>query len=92
MIVIHKDLGSYYSENIQKEEAAIGGGEMSQFFDNYLEQVEALLEIIAAARSRDWEGCLAAIEKNKVLPFPWPDQLCKTNASTLGPDVSAESG
>ncbi len=37
---------------------------MSLFFDNYLNQVDALLEIIAAARSRDWEGSLAAIEKN----------------------------
>ena len=50
MRIINIDLMSYYSENIQKEEAEIGGGKMSQFFDKYLEQVEALLEIIATAR------------------------------------------
>lgn len=65
MVAIYEDLGSYYSDNVRREEAAIGGGdEMSLFFDNYLNQVDALLEIIAAARSRDWEGSLAAIEKN----------------------------
>ena len=36
--------------------------EMSKFLDNNLDQVEALLYIIATPRSRDWEGCLAAID------------------------------
>ena len=67
---------SYYSEDIQNKEA---GGEMSQFFDKYFEQVEALLRIIATASLRDWECCIAVIEKNKVLTFPWTDDLCKTD-------------
>ena len=43
---------SYYSENIQKEEAAIDDGDRSHLFDSYLEYVEALLEIIATAREK----------------------------------------
>ena len=50
MRILCEDLMCYYSENIQKKEATVGGGDMSYFFDSYLEQVKALVEITATAR------------------------------------------
>ena len=37
-------------------------GELAQFLNQYLEQVESLLSIITACRSGDWQGYLAALE------------------------------
>ena len=60
----YDDTENYYTENIQPLMDCHEQDDMSVFLDNYASQVEVLLAVIAAARSRDWEGCLAAIENN----------------------------
>ena len=64
MGVIYSDLESYYSENIRPVIANQGHDDLGMFLDNYVAQVDSLLALIAAARSSDWEACLAAIDRN----------------------------
>jgi len=51
-----------------------GTGELASFFNQYLDQVEALLEIIAACRQGDWLAYLAALD-NQIKYFFAADLL-----------------
>ena len=61
--MIYSNLESYYSENIRPVIANQGHDDLGMFLDNYVAQVDSLLALIAAARSSDWEACLAAIDR-----------------------------
>ena len=37
-------------------------GDLAQYLDQYLDQVENLLQIISACRQEDWKGYLAALQ------------------------------
>ena len=67
MIRIFEDIQSYYTEHVQEKEKQ-GVGELAQFLDQYLEQIDSLLQLISACRQGDWEGYLAALE-NQVKYF-----------------------
>ena len=60
---IYDDILSMYSGNVKPhEEAGEDTPELAEFLTQYLEQVESLLCLASACRSRDWEGYLAALE------------------------------
>ena len=62
MTTVFDEIQSKYVTNIQEKLTKNEDGGLAQFLDNYLEQVENLLQIISASRREDWEGYLAALE------------------------------
>ena len=74
MLAIFEDIQSYYTSQIQEKENEQEAGELAQFLDQYLEQIESLLQLISAFRQGDWEGYLAALE-NQIKYFFTHDLL-----------------
>ena len=65
---IFGDIETYYTAEIQGKEEIQEKGELAQFLDQYLEQVDSLLQLVSACRQGDWEGYLAALD-NQVKYF-----------------------
>ena len=61
MLDIYEDLATHYTSEILSilEENSTG---LPKFLDNYLQQIEVMLNCIAAIHSRDFEGCLNAMD------------------------------
>ena len=59
---IYEDLSSFYQSEVKPKMVNTHGG-LSQYLDNYVEQVEVMLSCIAAIHSRDLEACLTAIDQ-----------------------------
>ena len=49
---------------------------LAQFFDQYLEQVDSLLQLISACRSGDWK-LLCTRKSHQVFLFSWSPELCR---------------
>ena len=65
MVDIFNNVQSWYVGQLKMHiEDKENIGELAQFFLQYLQQVESLLQLISACRSGDWEGYLAALENN----------------------------
>ena len=62
MVVVYNNLQSSYATTFKPLEEETDIGELAQFLQQYLEQVDSLLQLISACRSGDWEGYLAALE------------------------------
>ena len=62
MIDIYEDIASYYKD-VFKPECGTQEKSLSTFTDKYIEQVEVMLAGISSIRSRDFEGCLAALDR-----------------------------
>ena len=74
MVGIFEDIQSHYTGQMQEKEKEQGIGELAQFLNQYLEQIEILLHLISACRQGDWEGYLAALE-NQIKYFFTHDLL-----------------
>ena len=64
IVDMYNNLQSSYAKNVKPLEEGKNIGELAQFFMQYLEQVESLLQLISACRLGDWESYLAALENN----------------------------
>ena len=73
MTDMYENLEAFYAVHIHEKENE-GAGELASFFNQYLEQVEALLQIIAACRQGDWLAYLAALD-NQIKYFFAADLL-----------------
>ena len=62
MSSLFNEVKETYISSIQQKLNVSTNGSLSQYFDQYLDQLENLLQIISACRRGDWEGYLAALE------------------------------
>ena len=62
IVKMFEDVQILYTEKILDKVQCQGKGDLAQYFDQYLEQLENLLQIISSCRQEDWEGYLAALE------------------------------
>ena len=59
---IYEEISTWQSQHLLPSDPH--SSEMAKFLDQYMEQVNSLLNLIRACRSADWEGFLAALENN----------------------------
>ena len=62
MISIFNDVQHDYINQIQEKQKDQEYGGLAQYLEQYLDQIENLLQIISSCRQGDWEGYLAALE------------------------------
>ena len=62
IVKMFEDVQILYTEKILDKVQCQGKGDLAQYFDQYLEQLENLLQIISSCRQEDWEGYLSALE------------------------------
>jgi hypothetical protein len=59
---LYAELENTYFSDVKPHEDSLEHGDLAQFFMRYLEQVEDLLQFVAAGRSSNWNSYLAASE------------------------------